>query len=388
MDELQIEKLRSSLISYQMNMGESGRALPWKSVLHKILMSPATAHCYPKDGSNPEFKEEALRRFAKNISLPSIDKLEDIKTYLIKVKFLSEAEFNARTHDLEEMKVVHSYLAKDDENSKMKLEYSQGTYVSERKGRAVLERSTLELKLDPSGSFLRATDEYEVVPLEGKEPSLDDGKPDIKQCKQNRVGYGFATTAENILYIMLRGENRDDTVIYMESKSLGRPSGVELELYRHGIIDVAQIEGLRPKDNPLYNIFHAIKDDVYKKKMEGQTHYGSVRPQLTSLETKELQNLAFLTAARRSNATKLQQLLQDGADINTQDDDGMTALHYVAAYGARPCLRVLLKDDRCDFLIKNNNGNYASDLAMLWAKDYAVCKLLNKKQALQALGAS
>jgi len=65
---------------------------PWKAVLDDLLLSEATAHHYPEDGSFPDFKEEALRRFAAGSSVPSQDKLEDIYSFLVDLKFLSENE--------------------------------------------------------------------------------------------------------------------------------------------------------------------------------------------------------------------------------------------------------------------------------------------------------
>lgn len=76
--------------------------------------------------------------------------------------------------------------------------------------------------------------------------------------------------------------------------------------------------------------------------------------------------------------------LTQGADPNAQDDEGMTALHHAAALGARGCVRVLVACGKCDYLLKDDRGRYASDLAAEWARDYAVARLLRKKQRHQA----
>ena len=73
------------------------------------------------------------------------------------------------------------------------------------------------------------------------------------------------------------------------------------------------------------------------------------------------------------------------ADVNYQDQNGMTALHHAAALGARPCIRVLVNSGQCDYLLKDKENRYAYELAIIWAKDYAVGRLLAKKQAQQAL---
>lgn len=75
---------------------------------------------------------------------------------------------------------------------------------------------------------------------------------------------------------------------------------------------------------------------------------------------------------------------EDHADVNEQDEFGMTALHYAAAFGARQCLRVLVNSGQCNYLLKDHRGRYASELAFSCGKDYAVGVLLSKKQIKQA----
>ncbi len=76
--------------------------------------------------------------------------------------------------------------------------------------------------------------------------------------------------------------------------------------------------------------------------------------------------------------------IQSGIDVNAQDKFGMTALHYAAASGFRPCIRLLVKCGRCNYLLKDNKGRLASELAYEWGKDYAVGLLLQKKEVRQA----
>ncbi|MFZ3287777.1 MAG: ankyrin repeat domain-containing protein [Telluria sp.] len=85
-----------------------------------------------------------------------------------------------------------------------------------------------------------------------------------------------------------------------------------------------------------------------------------------------------------NGATFINSVLQDGTDINFQDEEGMTPLHHAAALGARPCIRLLVNSGKCDYLLQDNLGRYASDLAIEWARDYAVGRLLTKHQVRQA----
>ncbi|CAD0261113.1 ankyrin repeat domain-containing protein [Pseudomonas umsongensis] len=75
---------------------------------------------------------------------------------------------------------------------------------------------------------------------------------------------------------------------------------------------------------------------------------------------------------------------EDDVNVNEQDELGMTALHYAAAFGARQCVRILVSSGKCDYLIKDHCGRYASELAFSCGKDYAVGVLLSKKQIKQA----
>lgn len=77
-------------------------------------------------------------------------------------------------------------------------------------------------------------------------------------------------------------------------------------------------------------------------------------------------------------------LLDAHADPSYQDKEGMTALHHAAALGARVSIRALLKSNRCDFLARDNHGRTASELAFVYARDYALARLLNKKRLEQA----
>ncbi len=72
------------------------------------------------------------------------------------------------------------------------------------------------------------------------------------------------------------------------------------------------------------------------------------------------------------------------ADVNAQDENGMTALHWATVHGARPCIRMLVASGKCDYLIRDAKGRYASELAFEISGDMGVAHLLSKKEAKQA----
>jgi ankyrin repeat protein len=102
-------------------------------------------------------------------------------------------------------------------------------------------------------------------------------------------------------------------------------------------------------------------------------------------ELRYQQGLAVLKAARKGDAGTLQLLLEQGAPVDFVDPvDHATALHYVAAYDARPALRVLLKSGKCDFLVRDWEGRLPSEIAREYGLDYAMARLLLIKEVQQA----
>lgn len=84
------------------------------------------------------------------------------------------------------------------------------------------------------------------------------------------------------------------------------------------------------------------------------------------------------------NLTLAAALIRQGANVNYVDEEGMTALHHAAGCCARFWVRLLVASGKCDYLIQDRHGRYASDLASEWGRDYPVARLLRKKQRGQA----
>jgi ankyrin repeat protein len=111
---------------------------------------------------------------------------------------------------------------------------------------------------------------------------------------------------------------------------------------------------------------------------------GGVRPLRVHLEQTQL-GLKFVEAARECHAAELQRLIDRNAPVNFLDPiDHATALHYIAAYRARPALRVVLKSGKCDFLLRDGQGRLPSQLAREYGHDDAMARLLVIKEIRQA----
>ncbi|MES9822823.1 MAG: ankyrin repeat domain-containing protein [Candidatus Thiodiazotropha endolucinida] len=94
----------------------------------------------------------------------------------------------------------------------------------------------------------------------------------------------------------------------------------------------------------------------------------------------------LINSVKAANASAVKHLVEKtDVDVNYQDKDGMTALHWAAAYKARPCLRILVNCGKCNYLLKDKKDRSASELAFEYGRDYAVGRLLMKKEAQQAV---
>jgi len=93
----------------------------------------------------------------------------------------------------------------------------------------------------------------------------------------------------------------------------------------------------------------------------------------------------LLRAAKRGDDVKLGHLLALGAPVDFVDPvDRATALHYVAAYRARPAFRVLVRSGKCDFLVRDWEGRLPSEIAREYGRDRAMARLLLIREVQQA----
>ena len=224
--EWQIEKIRSRLVAYRYKKGQNGRPRPWKGILYDILMCPDTAHVFPKDGSHPEFKEEALRRFAAGTSIMSPDKLEDLRVLLTRKSFLNHKELDEAPYDIEEALALYGYLGSSSEDARDYLTKLPGSYVAEFRTEAIRDRITLKITLDESGEFLHVEDAHERImnpkaALFVEEDSFSSQtwfsrKDDYRSFDQKRTGFGFVCTEANVLHLFLWGPVQKDLVSFVQ----------------------------------------------------------------------------------------------------------------------------------------------------------------------------
>ena len=93
----------------------------------------------------------------------------------------------------------------------------------------------------------------------------------------------------------------------------------------------------------------------------------------------------LITAAKNAEPEQIEDQIKQEAFVNYHDPrNGATALHYVAAQGARPALRALLKSRELDFLARDDRGRLASILAGTHGRDLAMERFLLTKAIRQA----
>lgn len=275
----QIDKIRSRLVAYRYKKGQNGRPRPWKGVLYDILLCPDTAHVFPEDGSLPEFKEEALRRFAAGTSILTPDKIHDLRLFLVKEHFLKEKELDDAPYDIEEALTLHGYLASNSEGARDVLAKLTGSYVAEFRSDAIRDRISLKISLDESGDFLHVEDNHEryLNPDAGMFSEMDrfvspltfTRKDAYKSFEQKRTGFGFVSTEANLLHLFLWGPVKKDMVSCVQVQPVkSSKQDPTFDLLRNGSSFPSEyLSGLRA-DLPVYchDVFRFVTEEAFAQK--------------------------------------------------------------------------------------------------------------------------
>jgi len=133
----------------------------------------------------------------------------------------------------------------------------------------------------------------------------------------------------------------------------------------------------------LYRQFHDPDAERRKKVIEINTYLQNYLVRLADRWVDSGEE--FLAAAEDADPERLEALAAKGAPVNYHDPwNGATALHYVAAQGARRAFRVLMKTGKCDFLARDDEGRLISEMAGAYGRDLVMERLLLMKEIRQA----
>lgn len=84
----------------------------------------------------------------------------------------------------------------------------------------------------------------------------------------------------------------------------------------------------------------------------------------------------FINALKNKDSKKLEKLIKSGIDLNLQDKNGWTYLHYAAVYSNSEIIELLVKNG-AKLEIKNNNENTPLLESMLYSNKETLISLLN-----------
>lgn len=186
--------------------------------LTRLLLSGLTDQGYTEDG-NPNFKEEALRRFVNGKSRLEDDKVFAVQQYLIHKKFLREEELGGDIDPdyLPGLLALHDYLGNKSEEAVTYLSQIKNTYFTIIDG--FINKQTIELRiiLKKSDVFFRVEEHCEITSKDLV--SHDVHKKDAAETGQpKRRGYGFVSTGNHIIYIFVNDHTWSDHITYVQTE--------------------------------------------------------------------------------------------------------------------------------------------------------------------------
>lgn len=213
----EVDLLRITLLMYKANRGVDGKSLPWKTVVERIKRCPSTKKIKDAKGEY-NLKEEALRRFATRYSVPDLDKLEDIKLFLIHNRFLKDGDLTQLSLDTESIIAVQNCLAVNTEDMTRHLSMLGNFYETKLEGEDRACKIHLSIYHDPSKLFFRV-EETTVHKYSEKSPLPTKNKDKNRSLTSTRYGFGFIPTSKKSIHLFLRGGSPNDKIIYYESSS-------------------------------------------------------------------------------------------------------------------------------------------------------------------------
>lgn len=211
--------IRRRLNNYRIAKRQGPKPLPLKTFLHKLLISGVTKEVYPENGDEPDFKEEALRRFQKNTQHTDDDKVFAIQQFLIHEKFLKEKELGGDIDPeyLPGLLAVHDYLGNKSKEAIAYLSQIKNTYSAKIDGYEWEQLIQLNFILNKSDAFFRVEEICEITTKDFV--SHDVHKKDAANAgNPKRRGFGFVSTRYNIIYIFLHNYIDDNPITYIQAE--------------------------------------------------------------------------------------------------------------------------------------------------------------------------
>lgn len=229
----QIDKLRRGLHAYRVLKAANGELRPWKAVMDDVLLSPATECVYPKDGTKPDFREEALRRFAEGENLLLPDKLEDVRRFLLAARVVAADEFADGADPIADNLLVYRLIGRVGQSASLGLSGLLTDYRAIRHSPGRVEEFSLRLAPQPLDGFVLA-EERVRVDLPADAVTRYDQKDKGTVGDSVRRGCALIASRYPTLHIFVRGGATHDFIHYVRVGTAGTQNFDPLVLVRSG----------------------------------------------------------------------------------------------------------------------------------------------------------
>jgi hypothetical protein len=232
----QIDRLRSGLNSYRITNARNGRAPPWRMVIESLLNCPKTLHVLPIDGSEGDFREETLRRFAAGQVIPDHAKLEDIARFLIHEREMEPEELERGEPGTQPLLAAVLALGRKKKESLACLLAMEPEYSANRQVGNNGETRVLRITPDRENPFCRVEEHVTVAPR-FPHPGRHRAEPDINTINH---GYGCLFTSAHRLMIYVVCNDGSDFAALIED-SPGR------DVFQSASLDLRRIDAVKPR---------------------------------------------------------------------------------------------------------------------------------------------
>ncbi|MGX1018153.1 hypothetical protein AB7M33_000829 [Pseudomonas sp. Y3 TE3536] len=244
-NDWQITKLRSALRRYRTLNKHGGRLPSWRQVRDDIANSDSNLEKYDADDAELAFKEEALRRFAENISnVLSVERLRDVARFLLDEKLLTPQDLQEERQDLAVFLAMHEYFANDYEGVSDLVSAFSGLFtyrVTSTPDAPEITTIRLHLIPDASGKYVRVEELVQTEQVtERNNAQRRYPRRQIKDSEfiktTSRKGFGFPITRLNLLHVFLDGVTPGDRMTYIQAGELHNGSTAKgFFLMRNGV---------------------------------------------------------------------------------------------------------------------------------------------------------
>lgn len=214
-DSWQIDRIRVALNNYRLFNGRNGQLRSWQGVCDDLVLEDRKNSKTPRRKALPDFRGEALRRFANGTQVLEVDRLRYLREFLIRERFLAEDEMQEAPEEIRGLLIAQNYIASQSVTAALTLEKLEGLYVTTARMQHPVKEIQLTFTRAESRLFARADEESIVL----RHPAMSGNlhrKLDRVSVRELRRGLAFATTTADTLHVYLVGATKAVEVTYTQ----------------------------------------------------------------------------------------------------------------------------------------------------------------------------